>query len=55
MRVLGYCHLGGRLGEMAQLAPSAEPPFFFSQIGKTFPAEGERGIAWRSSRDASPT
>jgi glycolate oxidase iron-sulfur subunit len=42
MRLLGYCHLGGSLGEMAQLAPSAEPPFFFSQIGKTFPAEGER-------------
>jgi glycolate oxidase iron-sulfur subunit len=42
MRLLGYCHLGGILGEMAQLAPSAEPPFFFSQIGKTFPAEGER-------------
>jgi glycolate oxidase iron-sulfur subunit len=38
MRVL----LGGRLGEIAQLAPSAEPPFFFSQIGKTFPAEGEQ-------------
>jgi glycolate oxidase iron-sulfur subunit len=34
--------LGGRLGEIAQLAPSAEPPFFFSQIGKTFPAEGEQ-------------
>src|SRR6478609_4483483 len=31
-----------RLGDLAQLAPSAEPPFFFSQIGKTFPAEGER-------------
>jgi len=42
MRLLGYCHLGGTLGEMAQLAPSADPPFFFSQIGKTFPAEGER-------------
>ena len=38
MRVL----LGGRLGEIAQLAPSAEPPFFFSQIGKTFPATGEQ-------------
>ena len=38
MRVL----LGGRLGEIAQLAPAAEPPFFFSQIGKTFPAEGEK-------------
>ena len=34
--------LGGRLGEIAQLAPAAEPPFFFSQIGKTFPAEGEQ-------------
>jgi len=42
MRLLGYCHMGGSLGEMAQLAPSAEPPFFFSQIGKTFPAEGEQ-------------
>jgi glycolate oxidase iron-sulfur subunit len=42
MRVLGFCHLGGRLGEIAQLAPSAELPFFFSQIGKTFPPEGQR-------------
>jgi glycolate oxidase iron-sulfur subunit len=42
MRVLGFCRLGGRLGEIAQLAPSADPPFFFSQVGKTFPAEGER-------------
>ena len=32
--------LGGRLGGIAQLAPSAEPPFFFSQIGQTFPAHG---------------
>ena len=38
MRVL----LSGRLGEIAQLAPSAEPPFFFSRIGKTFPAEGQQ-------------
>ena len=30
----------GRLGDLEQLAPSAEPPFFFSQIGKTFPAQG---------------
>ena len=42
MRLLGFCHLGGSLCEIAQLAPSAEPPFFFSQIGRTFPAEGER-------------
>ena len=42
MRVLGYCHMGGSLGDLAQLSPSAEPPFFFSQIGRTFPAEGEQ-------------
>jgi glycolate oxidase iron-sulfur subunit len=32
----------GRLGDLAQLAPTAEPPFFFNQVGRTFPAEGER-------------
>jgi glycolate oxidase iron-sulfur subunit len=32
----------GRLGELAQLAPAAEVPFFFRQVGKTFPAEGAR-------------
>jgi len=32
----------GKLGRLEQLSPPAEPPFFFSQIGKTFPAEGER-------------
>ncbi len=32
----------GRLGDLAQLAPPAEPPFFFSQVGQTFPANGER-------------
>ncbi len=42
MRLLGFCHLGGSLCEIAQLAPSAEPPFFFSQIGRSFPAEGEQ-------------
>jgi len=30
------------LAEIEELAPPAEPPFFFSQVGKTFPAEGER-------------
>jgi len=34
--------LGGRLGSMVQLAPSAEPPFFFSQLGQTLPADGEQ-------------
>jgi glycolate oxidase iron-sulfur subunit len=32
----------GSLGDLAQLAPSVEAPFFFSQVGKTFPALGER-------------
>ena len=38
----GLLKLLGKLGDLEQLAPPAEPPFFFSQIGKTFPAEGER-------------
>jgi glycolate oxidase iron-sulfur subunit len=42
MRLLGVVRMAGRLGEIAQLAPAAEPPFFFSQIGKTFPAAGEQ-------------
>src|SRR5215471_1999515 len=41
-RGLGQLKLLGRLGDLAQLTPSAEPPFFFSQIGRTFPPEGER-------------
>ena len=42
VRGMGSMKMLGRLGDLAQLAPSAEPPFFFSQVGKTFPAEGER-------------
>ena len=41
-RGLGQLKLFGRLGDLQQLTPSAEPPFFFSQIGRTFPPEGER-------------
>jgi glycolate oxidase iron-sulfur subunit len=37
---LGFLKLLGRLGELHELAPEAQPPFFFSRIGKTFPAEG---------------
>jgi glycolate oxidase iron-sulfur subunit len=40
MRAMGLFRLAGRLGDIAQLAPSAEPPFFFRQIGRTFPAQG---------------
>jgi len=39
---LGLMKMLGRVGDVAQLAPSADPPFFFSQTGKTFPAEGVR-------------
>jgi len=42
VRALGLAALLGRLGEIEQLAPAAEPPFFFNKIGKTFPAEGQR-------------
>ncbi len=41
-RGLGQLKLLGLLGDLQQLTPSAEPPFFFSQIGRTFPPEGER-------------
>ena len=40
VRAMGFLKLLGRLGDLEQLAPSAEPPFFFSQIGRTFPPEG---------------
>jgi glycolate oxidase iron-sulfur subunit len=40
VRGLGFLKMLGRLGDLGQLAPSAEPPFFFSQIGRTFQAEG---------------
>jgi glycolate oxidase iron-sulfur subunit len=42
VRAMGFLKLLGRLGELEQIAPSADPPFFFGQIGRTFPAEGRR-------------
>lgn len=38
---LGFMKLLGPLGRLERLAPSAEPPFFFSQIGRTFPPKGQ--------------
>ena len=38
----GLLRLMGRLSEIESLAPAAEAPFFFRNIGKTFPAEGQR-------------
>ena len=40
MRSSGLMQLFGKLGRLESLSPPAEPPFFFSKIGKTFPAEG---------------
>ena len=42
VRAMGFLKLLGRLGDLEQISPSADPPFFFSQIGRTFPAEGRR-------------
>ena len=41
-RLPGLLKLFGKLAACEQLSPPAEIPFFFRQIGKTFPAEGER-------------
>lgn len=38
----GLLKLFGRFGRLEQLAPSAEVPFFFNKIGRTYPAEGEK-------------
>ncbi len=32
----------GKIGELEQIAPPAESPFFLDQIGRVFPAQGER-------------
>ena len=42
VRGLGFMRLLGRVGELEPLTPSADPPFFFSQIGRTFAPQGER-------------
>jgi glycolate oxidase iron-sulfur subunit len=42
VRSSGILKFFGRLHEIEMLSPSAETPFFFSQIGKVFPAEGEK-------------
>jgi glycolate oxidase iron-sulfur subunit len=41
VRFLGFLEPFGKLAKLEQLAPPAEPPFFFSRIGEVFPAEGE--------------
>jgi glycolate oxidase iron-sulfur subunit len=41
-RASGALKLLGKLGAVESLAPEVDVPFFFSQIGKTFPAEGKQ-------------
>ena len=41
-RSSGLLKLFGGLDKVELLSPPAEPPFFFGEIGKTLPAEGER-------------
>ena len=42
VRETGLLKPFGRLSQLERLMPPAERPFFFDQIGKTFPALGER-------------
>ncbi len=42
LRSSGLLKLAGKLGRIEALSPAAEAPFFFRNIGKVFPAEGER-------------
>jgi glycolate dehydrogenase iron-sulfur subunit len=41
VRATGLLKFLGRLGEIEPLAPPVETPFFFSQMGRVFPARGE--------------
>ena len=41
VRLSGALHAFSALGKREALMPSAQVPFFFSRVGKTFPAEGE--------------
>ena len=42
VRATGILRLFGKLGAVEALAPSAQVPFFYSKIGKTFPAIGKQ-------------
>lgn len=42
LRTTGILKLFGKLGELEALSPDAEIPFFFRNIGRRFPAIGER-------------
>ncbi|HWF45694.1 MAG TPA: heterodisulfide reductase-related iron-sulfur binding cluster, partial [Bryobacteraceae bacterium] len=42
LRATGLLKLFGKLGNLEALSPNAEAPFFFSNIGKAFAAQGEQ-------------
>ncbi len=42
VRASGILKRMGKLGELESLAPPVEWPFFFRQMGRVFPAQGER-------------
>jgi glycolate oxidase iron-sulfur subunit len=42
IRVTGVLKLFGNLANLEALSPNAEVPFFYSKIGRTFPASGTR-------------
>jgi glycolate oxidase iron-sulfur subunit len=42
LRLSGVMKVMGKLGALEELTPGAQIPFFFSKIGKTFPAEGKQ-------------
>jgi glycolate oxidase iron-sulfur subunit len=42
VRATGILKMLGRLANIEALSPSAEVPFFYSKIGRTFPAQGTR-------------
>ncbi len=42
VRLSGILKLMGKLGRLEQLSPPAQIPFFFSKVGKTYPAEGKQ-------------
>ena len=42
LRTINFFKLFGKLGQLEALSPNAEIPFFYSKIGKTYRALGER-------------
>ena len=42
VRAFGVLKFFGKMGRIEALAPNIEVPFFYSQMGKTFPPDGEK-------------